>query len=168
VRRALLSTLVVPALVLVFAGCGSDDEPDPTPTACLTDPNVWLTALEAAPGEVRLEGTTPISGCLPADQPAGLQAEVGRIAVSAATVLAAGDGKGDEKVMAGRGEAHGEEAAVRAGYLVGAIERGAEGTQGINATLVDRVESAATNFLGDDQDLHDAYRQGYEAGLESG
>jgi len=168
VRRALLYTLIVPALVIGFAGCGDDDEPAPTPAACLTDPRAWLTALEAAPGEVRLEGTTPISDCLPADQPAGLQAEVGGNAVNAATVLAAGNRKGQEKVLAERGEAHGEEAAVRAGYLVGAIERGAEDTQGINATLVDRVESAATNFLGEGQELQGAYQRGYEAGRESG
>ena len=53
-------------------------------------------------------------------------------------------------------------ATIRAGYLVGALKKGAEGTDGIHATLVQRVEAAATN------NLDEAQRAEYERGLEAG
>jgi len=61
------------------------------------------------------------------------------------------------------------EAATRAGYLVGALERGAAETGGIHAALVDRVESAATNGLEErPAAVREAYEAGRQAGLESG
>ena len=83
--------------------------------------------------------------------------------------------QGKDKKQTGSGEkvnqgsASSEQAAIMAGYLVGAIEKGADETEGIHATLVDRVEAAATNGLaGADQQIQDAYQQGHEAGLQSG
>ena len=56
-----------------------------------------------------------------------------------------------------------------AGYLVGAIEKGAEDTEGIHAALVDRVEAAATNGLeGANQQIQGAYQKGYAAGQAKG
>lgn len=157
-RRALLSILILPALALGFAGCGGDDEPVSTPVACLGEPETWLTALAEAPGEVKLAGETPISDCLPADQPAGAQTNVGQTAVEVATTLSARMSK----------PTAGDAPAIQAGYLVGAVERASKESEGINATLLDRVEAAATNGLGRGQELQGSYQQGYEAGRESG
>lgn len=148
---------------LMVSGCSQKDPPA-TPVACLEDEQRWLRALAEAPGPVMIEGTTRLSACLPPDQEAARQEEVGLIAVSAAVALARG----------ARGEADpagpaGARAALEAGYLVGALEKGADRTQGIHATLVNRVESAATNGLGDAApEVRAAYGRGHEAGLESG
>lgn len=162
-RRSLAFVLILPALVLPFAGCG-EEEDNSTPIACLGKPGVWLTALTSAPDQVKLEDSTPISECLPPDQSPGQQATVGGTAVEVASILSAainGQVTGESST--------GDQAAIEAGYLVGALEQAAEGTQGINATLIDRVEAAATNNLGSQQqERQGAYQQGYEAGLESG
>ena len=59
-----------------------------------------------------------------------------------------------------------KEAAIRAGYLVGALERGAEDTGGIHAILLDRIRSAATNGLTGPAETH--FEIGYQAGLRLG
>jgi hypothetical protein len=56
-------------------------------------------------------------------------------------------------------------AAIDAGFLVGAIEKGAEDSEGIHATLVERVRAAATNGL---SRASEQVRAHYEAGLEAG
>jgi predicted small lipoprotein YifL len=167
VRRSLAIALVLPALALPFAGCGEKGMA-PTPPACITSSGVWLTALADAPKDVALDQSTPISDCLPKDQTAAQQEEVGRTAVEVATQLSrfmkTGAGPGGQADYESSAEA-----AVMAGYLVGAVQKAAKETEGIHATLVQRIESAATNSLdGASQKLQGAYQRGHEAGLESG
>jgi hypothetical protein len=146
------------ALAALAAGCGKS-EPDDTPMACLAGPDAYLESLSAAPGEVRLDGETPISECLPADQEAGDLAEAGSAMVAAATSL--------------NQEARADQAGpapVQLGYLIGAAERGAEGTAGIHTDLVRRLNSAASFDPGGrpSEAFEQGFERGYEAGQETG
>ncbi len=142
----------------VLAGCGSTD--GSTPVACLEGANTYLRALEDAPGAVRLQGETPISSCLTENQAGGALANVGTAMVAAATGLNA-----DARVRPG-GTAN-----VQLGYLVGAAQRGADGTQGIHAELLRRL-AAAARYSPDNQPLPatflDAYQRGFDAGRTQG
>lgn len=174
-RRSLAIALVLPALAFASAGCGKE-EAVITPAACLEGEATWLDALKevGANGgrpiekQVLLGGETPISDCIPADQTAARQQTVGRTAVAAASYLS--------RAVRNTGYANidGEwvsafDPAREAGYLVGALERGAERSQGIHATLVERVRSAATNGLDRmSENEQNEYDHGYEAGRESG
>jgi len=116
----------------------------------------YLDALRAAPGEVRLEDSTAISDCLVPDQEGGELAAIGEQMIAAATLLnesAHRDPSGPE--------------AIRLGYLIGAVERGADD---IHADLVRRINAAARFSP---QGLLPAafertFGEGYAAGLESG
>jgi hypothetical protein len=146
------------SLALVAAGCGSSDGGASTPTACLAPAATYLKALEAAPGPVRLSGSTPISDCLVEDQSAGELASVGASLVKAATLLSAAV------------ERHpGAQQALRLGYLVGAVEEGASETSGIHTDLVRRIQ-AETRILtrGGRSSVGLAYARGYEAGRRDG
>ena len=147
------------AAALALAACSSDDE-DSTPAACLAPAGDYVSALEAAPGEVRLGDETPISACLVGGQSPAELAGVGESMVEAATELNAAarrDPKGDDT--------------VRLGYLVGAVQRGAGETGGIHADLVRRLDAAA-RFAPEGERLplsfERAYGEGYAAGQESG
>lgn len=146
------------ALAALATGCGGGDE-DSTPVACLEGAGVYLEALEA-PGDVRLDGETPISGCLTEEQEAGELATVGEAMVEAATRLNA----------EARAEPGGA-ANLRLGYLLGAAARGAEQTEGIHADLLRRLTVAA-RFAPGRQPLSEqflaTYREGFDAGRESG
>lgn len=143
---------------LVGAGCGGQD--DSTPVACLEEPNAYLVALRAAPGEVKLEGETPISDCLAPNQQAGDLANVGTTLVEVATELNA----------QAREDPAGP-AALQLGYLIGAAEKGAEETEGIHADLVRRLTVAA-RFAPDadplDAEFRAAYVEGFDAGHKRG
>lgn len=144
-------------LVAVLAGCGSQD--DSTPVACLEAAAVYEKALEAAPGEVRLAGETPISDCLAPNQTAGDLARVGEATVEAATDLNAAARTGDG------------EAAVQLGYLLGAAERGSEESEGIHSDLVRRLTVAARFAPGRQplsEDFLFAYEEGFDAGRSGG
>ena len=144
------------ALVLLFlVGCA--DEPVDTPTACTRGPEVLAEALERAPGPARLQGRIPISDCLVPNQPDGDLMEFGASAVEVGTEL------GRESRKPG---AEGIAAAIRAGYLVGAMERGARDTGGIHAVLIERVRAAATNGTTGPAMTH--FEIGYEAGERLG
>jgi hypothetical protein len=136
----------------VLAGCSSDSE-DEAPGACLSGSDEYLRALEAAPGEVRLEGETLISECLTDSQGGGELAQIGEEMIVAATVL-------NEQ---GRRDTAGP-APVRLGYLVGAAERGAEG---IHADLIRRLNAAAV-FSPDGEQLPGSFQAGYSQGFEAG
>jgi hypothetical protein len=142
----------------VVAGCGSTD--GSTPVACLEGEGAYLRALEDAPGTVRLGGDTPISSCLAENQAGGALATVGTAMVAAATELNA-DARDDL----------GGAANVQLGYLVGAAQRGADGTQGIHAELLRRL-AAAARYSPDSQPLPatflDAYQRGFDAGRSRG
>jgi hypothetical protein len=152
--------LLIPVVFLSFAlaACGEDEAT--TPVACLESPAKIETALVTAPDPVQIDGTTPISECLVPDQKTGDLVNFGADAVVAATRL--GERAGDPGI-------EGTRAAIQAGYLVGALERGAEDTGGIHTALIDRVESAATNELeraGERAQVH--YDAGFEAGSKYG
>ena len=103
------------------SGCGSQD--DSTPVACLEGAAAYEKALAAAPGEVRLEGETPISDCLARNQTAGDLAQVGEAMVQAATDLNA-----EARFSTGT------DAPLQLGYLLGAAQRGSEESEGSTPT----------------------------------
>jgi hypothetical protein len=149
------SVFVVVAMVLVIAsGCGDQD--DSTPVACLEGAAAYERALAAAPGEVRLDGETPISDCLAPNQTAGDLARVGEAMVEVATEL-----------NAQAREEDGGDAALRLGYLLGAAERGSEESEGIHSDLVRRLTVAA-RYAPDRQPLSPEFLAGYQEGFEAG
>ena len=142
----------------VLAGCGSTDSS--TPVACLEGSGAYLAALKKAPGAVKLDGETPISECLAENQSGGDLAAVGTAMLAAATRLNA------EARERPRGAAN-----LRLGYLLGAVERGAESTDGVHAELVRRL-TAAARYSPDNQPLPatflETYREGFDAGNARG
>lgn len=151
----ILGLALLACAAILAAGC-SKSEPEATPDACLVSSDEYLQALAAAPGEVRLEGETPISDCLVPEQEGGDLARVGQEMIKAATDLNA----------AARRDPTGP-ASVQLGYLVGAVERGAEG---IHTDLKRRL-SAAARYSPDGllpAEFERTFGQGYSAGLESG
>ena len=141
-------------LGLIAAGCGSQD--DSTPVACLEGAAAYEKALEAAPGEVRLAGETPISDCLAPNQSAGELTQVGEALIETATELNA-------EARAQDGGA----AAVQLGYLLGAARRGAEESEGIHTDLVRRLTVAA-RFAPGREPLSENFLTAYEEGFEAG
>jgi hypothetical protein len=144
-------------MLLVVSGCGSDEAPE-TPVACLASPSSYLQALEAAPGQVRLDGTTPIGDCITEEQSAGQLGQVGKSLVTAATKLNADVRRtGDEA------------ATVQLGYLVGVVQQAAATTGGIHEDLKLRLDAAA-NFTPGGQPFparfERTFGQGYVAGQE--
>jgi hypothetical protein len=128
-RRLAPRVVAAVALGLLLGGCESADDEDAAPAACLATSAEYAQALKAAPGQVRLEGDTPISDCLVANQQGGELGRVGEQMIATATTL--------------NGEARraptGPEA-VQLGYLIGAVQRGADS---IHADLVRRLDTAA-------------------------
>jgi hypothetical protein len=151
-----VAALAAAGAILIPAGCGSSDS-DEAPAACLATSNTYLQALTAAPGEVRLEGETPISGCLVPSQGTGELQTIGQEMVVAAT-----------KLNASARTSPGGPAAVQLGYLVGAASRGADS---IHTDLVRRLNSAA-QFSESGETLpptfQKAFGRGYNAALQSG
>jgi len=157
VRRA--PTLVLTVALLAAAGCGSADE-DTTPVACLSGERSYLEALADAPGAVRLNGGVAISDCLVENQSAADIERVGLTLLGVATELnesAPQDPGGDPP--------------LQLGYLVAALQRGAEETGGIHAELVRRVEAAALFSpagKAPPPPFDQRYRKGFDAGGERG
>lgn len=150
--------ILIPLLALSVAACSGGEEVE-TPRACVEGPAVIERALESAPQPVRINGRIPISTCLTPDQSNADLVEFGTAAVEVATRLSA---------EAKKSGAEGIAAAIRAGYLVGALERGSEETEGIHAALVDRVRNAATNGIDRSGAAESHYEIGYESGRELG
>jgi hypothetical protein len=149
------SIVLAAAAILAIAGCGSKKN-DLAPAACLVSDNGYLRALQRAPGEVRLAGTTPISACLVPAQGGGQLFNVGGPMVKAATKLNAEARRGSEP------------AALQLGYLSGAVAKGADA---IHTDLVRRLNSAA-QFSETGSTLpasfQRAFGRGYAAGNRSG
>jgi hypothetical protein len=127
------------------------------PAACVTSRDVYLQALESAPGEVRLEGEVPISECLVPSQEGGELANVGEELIGTATAL-----------NAEARENPGGAASVRLGFLMGAVNKGADP---IHTDLVRRLNSSA-QFSETGKSLppefQQAFGRGYAAGVQSG
>jgi hypothetical protein len=146
--------LIVLLASLAVGGCSSTD--DGTPVACLDGAGAYVGALADAPGEVRLSGEVPISDCLAENQQAGDLAMIGAAMLSATTTLNAG------------ARAHpGGAANLRLGYLLGAVQRGAERTSGIHAELVRRL-AAAARYSPDNRPLPPSFPRAYRAGFDAG
>jgi hypothetical protein len=145
--------------MLVLAGCTSSDDEE-TPAACLAPASAYLDALDAAPGAVTLDGTTPISDCFPPGQDAADLAQVGQAVIETA----------DQLNAAARRDPAGAQT-VALGYLVGAVQEGTSATGGIHADLVRRLDAAA-RFVPQGERLpvsfERAFNEGYAAGQRSG
>ncbi|MGZ5333733.1 MAG: hypothetical protein ACXWD7_07505 [Solirubrobacterales bacterium] len=142
----------------LLAACGSSGN-EQTPAACLSGPATYLDALAAAPGQVRLQASTPISDCVVSGQEGGELATAGRSIVTAAT-----------RLNASARQDPGSAATVQLGYLVGAVQEGAGGTGGIHADLVRRLDQAA-RFSPEGQpsaEFERAFGTGYAAGQADG
>jgi hypothetical protein len=153
--------LVVPVAagsVALLAGCGGTD--DTTPVACLDGRDAYMGALEDAPGVVKLSGEVPIGDCLAESQQGGELATVGTTMVEVATQLNS-EARADP----------GGTANLELGYLLGAVQRGAERTDGIHAELVRRLAFAA-RYSPENRPLSPlflrTYRQGFDAGRNRG
>ena len=149
---------VLACLVATASGCRDND--DSTPVACLEGAPAYERALADAPGEVLLEGETPISECFARNQTGGDLARVGEAMIEAATALNA----------EARAEPGGA-ANLRLGYLLGAAERGAEESEGIHTDLVRRLTVAARYAPGKEplsEEFLAAYREGFDAGRAGG
>jgi hypothetical protein len=155
VRRLLLLLATVLGLLAIAAsGCGRPD--DSTPAACLEGAPAYLHALGDAPGKVELGGTAPISSCLAQNQTGGDLATVGDAMLTAAV-----------KLNAEARDGPGGAANLQLGYLLGAAQRGADGTEGIHAELIRRL-SAAARYNPDNRPLPAIFLHTYSAGFEAG
>jgi hypothetical protein len=157
-RARFVSFVAVLGCLAALAGCGSQD--DSTPVACLEGTGAYEKALRNAPGEVLLEGETPIGDCLASNQSGGDLARVGEAMVETATTL-----------NAEAREADGGQPAIDLGYLLGAAQRGAEDSEGIHADLVRRLTVAARFAPGREPlspRFFSAYREGFDAGRSGG
>ena len=110
---------------------------------------------------MRLDGTTPISSCLVAEQASGALQTVGKSVVDAATELNA-----RSCGIRTRGRSS------QLGYLVGAVQEGASGTGGIHQDLVLRLDSAA-RYTGPGgkpfgAEFERSFGEGYAAGQAGG
>jgi hypothetical protein len=147
------------ALLALLAGCGSANQGS-TPPACLSGAKAFSDALAKAPATVRLSGGVPISDCLVSNQSAGDLAKLGVSLVAVTTKLNA-----QARVDPGGAPP------VQLGYLVGALTRGAEDTQGIHAELMRRVKAAALYSPAGKPPpppFDQTYEKGYAAGRANG
>ncbi|HEX2234493.1 MAG TPA: hypothetical protein VHG69_14140 [Thermoleophilaceae bacterium] len=133
----------------LLVACGGDEQP--VPAACSAGPAAVRTALQDAPGPVRLEGVS-LSDCLVEGASGGELQAVGTSFVRAASALAPEARRNPE----GR-------AALELGYLVGAARRGGS-TQGVHAELLRRMEQE----VGGIDARSDAFRRGERAGRSEG
>ena len=153
-----LAAALLTALLVLLAGCGSSD--DSTPVACLEGAAAYERALKAAPEEVLLEDETLISECLTRNQSGGDLSRVGEAMIETATAL-----------NAEAREDPGGSAALQLGYLLGAVKRGTEESEGIHTDLLRRLVVAA-RFAPGKQPLPSpfiaTYREGFAAGRSDG
>ncbi|MGI8944684.1 MAG: hypothetical protein ACR2GL_00405 [Thermoleophilaceae bacterium] len=112
---------------LLAAGCSQD--PERVPAACREGPPAVRTALERAPAPVRLAGT-PLSECIGDTTAGGDLQQVGNAYVEVAAELAPAAARDP-----------GGRSAVQLGYLIGALERGETGSQGVGYELRRRLRS---------------------------
>ena len=148
VGRLTIGTL---AVTLLLGGCARETEPE-LPAACRSGAEAVRAALAQAPEPVTLAGTR-LSECLGrAGETADIQ-QVGGDYLEVATVLAA-DARRDPE---GR-------AALRLGYLVGAVRRGAASTQGFHSEIVRRIEQETLPL----DTRARAFRAGERAGRAAG
>ena len=142
------------AAVLAVAGCGKD-EPPPLAAGC-ADRQQLAAALQSAPGTVTLENGTRISACVDSARSDSDLMTLGY------AITAVADGLADQ------GRSGDREAALQLGYLVGAADRGAEGSQGIQTELAYRLESSARRLEAAGPAARQAFEQGRRIGRAQG
>jgi hypothetical protein len=135
---------------LLLAGCS--DEEDPVPVSCRQGPDSVRSALRDAPGRVTLGGI-PLSDCIDDTSGGGALQEVGEAYLSVASRLA------DEAARDPDGVA-----AMRLGYLMGAVERSKTGAQGVGSELGRRLRMEAARV----DSGAPAFRRGERAGRRHG
>jgi hypothetical protein len=150
-RRALASLPVAAALAL--AACTT--EATPPSTACFKGEQLTQ-ALRAVPGAVRLQDGTRLSRCVE------LSTNDDQLQSLGAALTGVADGLADDA------EAGDAAASARLGYVLGAAERGAGKTQGVQLELVRRLESAARRADAAGGQVAAALRAGRAAGVETG
>lgn len=138
-------------VAFVALGCGNSDVV--AAPECLDGPEAIRRALDAAPGEVRLQGRTRLSECF---KQAANEADVQSVGLHFLTVA---QQLGDEVRAAPRSEA-----AVQLGYLVAAVRRGARTDTGVHFEITRRIEQELVGLPIDTPD----FRRGLEAGRRSG
>ena len=140
--------------VLLLAGCS--EEAEGLPDACSGRPGAILTALDQAPGPVLLEDGTPLSRCVSAARTNADLQSLGLTFVAVADTLRAR-------------AASDPDAALRLGYLAGAVSSGAVRSSGsIAMQLARRVEQVATLEEGSGAAAQRALARGRRAGARSG
>ena len=145
--------LVLLAIALSVGGCAKDDGSEgAVPVACKEGAERVQAALSRAPARVELDGTA-LSECFTRGSDGAELQQVGATYLSVAARLSDG----------ARLRPAGTEA-LELGYLVGAVRRGAAGTQGVHDELARRIEQET---IGVDT-RSAAYRRGYQAGRSRG
>jgi hypothetical protein len=142
------STALGTALAALLTGCGGKAQS--LPPACSDGPQFVLRALRSAPATVQLSDGTRLSECVSRAFDDGDLQQLGFSLTPAADSLARAGTPG---------------AALRLGYLVGAVRRGAKRTNGVHLELVRRLESTITF---DTPALAAAARRGIRAGEAGG
>ena len=135
-------------IIIAFAR----DEEKGVPPQCRVGPDRLEAALARAPGPVLLDGTR-LSDCLGRRADAGEVQEIGGSLLAVASRLSS----------RARSDREGA-AAVRLGYLVGAVRRGNARTQGIYENLRQRLELETLAVASQSE----AFARGERAGRASG
>ena len=140
---------------LALAGCGSDSQGEGLAAGC-GDREQIAGALEAAPGAVSLETGTTISGCVNSARTDADLMTLG-YAITAVADRLAEEGRGGDR-----------QAALQLGFLVGAADRGASTSQGIQSELAYRLESSARRIETAGPQARVAFEEGRRAGRSRG
>lgn len=148
-RRCAVALLAL----LALAGCGQGRA---APAAACLDETALLAALQRAPGAVRLEGATPLSRCISSARDDDDLRALGRSFIRLTDILRAQ-------------AATDRDAALRLGYVVGAVRAGATRTSGgIAGQLARRVEQLAALQRDAGAATAAAYQRGLAAGERNG
>ncbi len=141
------------ALALVATACGGQSIP-PLPAACEEGQAAVIAALARAPGRVALNDGSTLSSCARRAVNEADFESVGAIFVAVADTLA--------------GQLpHSDLAALRLGYLVGAVRKGVAGDNGVDSELIHRLEEAVGPG-GPPPNRGAAYAAGLAAGAHDG
>jgi hypothetical protein len=149
-KRVRTAIAAIALALLVPSGCGSEPS-SRVPVECKVAPNAVERALAAAPGDVRLGGRR-LSACFAPGSDAGDGQALGLALVPAAESLA------PEARAHPRGAA-----ALRLGYLIGAVHRGAA-----RGRVYAELERRVRQVLAGVDTTSPAYRRGERAGRAHG
>lgn len=140
-------------LVLTLAGCGRSAG-ETVPAACLGTPQDVTGALVGAPGHVALSDGTSLSRCVARATSDGDLQNLGTILSGAGDALAARTPRDPG-------------AALRLGFLIGAVRKGALHSRGVSAELVRRLEQSGRMDAPPPR-IEAALRRGLSAGEDHG